>query len=87
MSRLQEIQNQYQGYVAARNVVEKTDPKDVEVVYKSHGNYSADESLFIYSSKEDHIKIKPRRGNVSNYICIETKDIPPLIKALREFVE
>jgi hypothetical protein len=81
------IQNQYQDYVAAKDVAEKIDPGNKEVVYKSDGNNSAEDGLFIYSSKEDHIKIMPRRCIVSDYVCVSAKDIPALIKALREFVE
>jgi hypothetical protein len=86
MSKLTEIQKQYRGYVAAKEAVQKTDPGDVEMVYKNDSVRSHD-GLFIYSSKEDRIKLVPRRCDTGDYVYINAGDIPALIKALREFSE
>jgi hypothetical protein len=86
MKKLTEMQKQYQGYAAAIESVKKTDPGDVEVVYKEAG-YAGDEGIFIYNSREDRVEIKPRRGSTSDYVWIEAGDLPALVKALREFIE
>jgi hypothetical protein len=86
MSKLAEIQNQYQGYVAAIEAVAKTNPGEVEVVYKK-GNEPHDDGIFIYYPEKEKIKITPRRCNSTDYVFINIDDVPALIKALREFFE
>jgi hypothetical protein len=85
MSRLTEVQKQYQGYVAAREAVKKTDPGTVEVVYKSGGR--TEDGVFIYDPRENKITVRPKRYMYENYINIDVTDVPALIKALREFFE
>ncbi|MDR1318279.1 MAG: hypothetical protein LBJ90_01525 [Treponema sp.] len=89
MSKLTEIQNQYQGYVAASKAVLKTNPGDVEVVYKGHDDLIdiRDDGIFIYCPGENQIVIRPRRCMSDNCVRINADDIPALIKALREFFE
>jgi hypothetical protein len=89
MSKLTEIRNQYQGYVAAIEAVKKTNPGDVEVVYKGHDDPIdiRDDGIFIYRPGENQIVIRPRRCMDDNYVHINANDVPALIKALREFFE
>jgi hypothetical protein len=90
MSRLTKIRDQYQGYVAAREAVEKTAPGAVEVVYKEGDPEMQDkavlEGFFIYSPSRNKITIHPTR-RAAAYIEIDVDDIPALVKALREFIE
>jgi hypothetical protein len=88
MSRFTEIQNQYQGYVAASKAVEKTRPGRVEAVYKeSNDNNSGNDGIFVYYPETDIIEIAPRRCMGSDFVHIKADDVPALIKALREFFE
>jgi hypothetical protein len=88
MSKLTEIQKQYQGYVAASEAVAKTNPGDVEVVYKQYDDpFDSRNGIFIYHSSMNQITIKPRRGTYNESVRINANDIPALIKALREFFE
>jgi hypothetical protein len=89
MSRLTELKNQYQGYVAASEAVKKTNPGNVEVVYKGHDDPIdiRDDGIFIYRPGENQIVIYPRRCMGNNCACINADDVPALIKALREFIE
>jgi hypothetical protein len=86
MSRLDEIQKRYQGYVAAREAVKKTDPGEVKVVYKENedGN-RANDGIFVYHPESKLIAIYSRRNG--NFISIKADDLPALVKALREFIE
>jgi hypothetical protein len=86
MSKLTEIQNQYQGYVAASEAVKKTDPGNVEVVYKERGNPSYN-GIFIYYPQEDKIEILPERWRTGSGISLGVNEAFALIKALREFFE
>jgi ABC-type tungstate transport system permease subunit len=89
MSKLTEIQNQYQGYVAACEAVAKTNPGDVEVVYKGHDDPfdTRDDGIFIYHPDKNQIVIHPRRCMYNEFVHINADDVPALIKALREFFE
>jgi hypothetical protein len=87
MSRLTEIQNQYQSYIAACEVAKKSHPGDVEVVYKNGFNGGSDDGIFIYRPHENHIVIYPRRCVISEKCAIYASDVPALIKALRDFFE
>jgi hypothetical protein len=87
MSKLDDLQKQYQGYVAASEAVKKTDPGEVEVVYKNDSVRTYD-GFFVYSSEKDNIKIVPQRYcENSDYVYIDADDLPALVKALREFIE
>jgi hypothetical protein len=88
MSKLTEIQNQYQGYRADIAAAIATDPGDVEVVYKRGGDPSNGDAdgIFVYVSREDKIVIRPSRASASA-ASIDANDVPALIKALREFFE
>jgi hypothetical protein len=89
MSRLTEIQNQYQEYVLASELARQTNPGEVEVVYKESGNLSGKngtDGIFTYIPRENRIVIRPRRDSASA-VPIDADDVPALIKALREFFE
>jgi hypothetical protein len=88
MSRLTEIQNQYQGYIAAVEAARKTNPGDVvEVVYKESRYLSnCDDGFFTYIPRTNEIIIRPGRGT-NAAVSINADDVPALIKALREFFE
>jgi hypothetical protein len=88
MSRLTEIQNQYQGYVAASEAALKINPGNVEVVYKGQDDSydNRDDGIFIYYPRENQIVIRSRRCMATS-ISIAVNDMPVLIKALREFTE
>jgi hypothetical protein len=88
MSRLTEIQDQYQSYIATMKEAEKINPGEkVEVVYKDGLNGGSDEGLFIYHPGRNQIVIQPRRCMYGESVCINVDDAPALIKALREFFE
>jgi hypothetical protein len=88
MSRLTEIQKQYQDYVAAKEVIEKTNPGEkVEVVYKDGFNGGSDDGFFIYLPGKNQIVIQPMRCMYDKFIRINADEVPALIKALREFFE
>jgi hypothetical protein len=88
MSRLTEIQNQYQGYAAASKAVEKTNPGEkVEVVYKGDHNDRSNDGFFIYYPGRNQITIQPNRHRYDEIARINADDVPALIKALREFFE
>jgi hypothetical protein len=86
MSKLKEMQEQYQGYVAARDAVDKIKPK-VEVVYKKHHENCDYDGVFVYEPENDRIVIRPARGDYRNWVHISSEDVPALIKALQEFIE
>jgi hypothetical protein len=91
MSRLTEIQNQYQGFVAAYKAAEETRPNPIEVIYKEaaclNGSLVKDtEGYFLYNPKENQIEIVPIREE-GRRIYLNADDVPALIKALREFFE
>jgi ATP-dependent RNA circularization protein (DNA/RNA ligase family) len=79
MSKLTEIQNQYQGYVAAAEAVRKTNPGTVRVNYTEDGS----DGYFIYDPKENKIVVYYLYSSMT----LDPKNIPDLIKALREFIE
>jgi hypothetical protein len=85
MSRLTEIQNQYKGYVAAKEAVKKTNPGTIKVVYKTPGGRTG-EGFFIYDPEDDNIEITPD-GMSGRHLDIDANDVLLLIKALREFFE
>jgi hypothetical protein len=89
-SRLTEIRNQYQGYIAAREAVEKTNPGTVKVVYKEddpEAQYPEGiDGFFIYDPRENKITIHPKSCSI-DCVKIDADDVPALIKALREFFE
>jgi hypothetical protein len=84
MSRFTEIQNQYQGYVAAKEAVKKTDPGIAGVVDKKDGG--SRDGAFYYDPGKDIITIFPN-GHYASSINISSGDMPAFIKALREFFE
>lgn len=87
MSGYSTIKNQYEGYIAARKAVAKTNPGKVEIVYKQDpGNHLYD-SYFAFDPEDDRITIHPQRNNSGYYVNINAEDIPGLIKALRDFFE
>jgi hypothetical protein len=88
MSKHTEIQNQYQGFVAAQEAVAKTNPGKIEVVFKK-GEGDRFDGLFIYDPEKNNVLIAPERGPYAENrcVCINAKDIPALIKALRDFFE
>jgi hypothetical protein len=90
MSKHTEIQNQYQGFVAAQEAVAKTNPGKIEVVYKKgEGDFDRFDGLFIYDPEKNNVLIAPERGPYAEIpcVCINAKDIPAFIKALRDFFE
>jgi hypothetical protein len=92
MSKLTEIQNQYQGYTAAHKAVEQTKPDMIEVIYKEGKDfngapYKRTEGYFLYDPIDDGIKIVPVRDNPSDCIRIKSEDAIALVKALRKFFE
>jgi hypothetical protein len=86
LSKASDIQQKYKGYVAAYEAIQGTLPKDVEVVYKSGGQYTRYDGLIVYEPQKDRVKINPERGN-NNYIFVPAEDIPALMNALREMFE
>jgi hypothetical protein len=86
MSRLTELKNQYEGYVAASEAVKKTDPGIVEVVYCNCANRDG-EGFFRYYPEKNNIEIIPHRSYGRDSVRINANDVPALIKALREFFE
>jgi hypothetical protein len=88
MSRFTEIQKQYQGYVAAKEAVERTHPEKWEAVYKNgQDGHSGFDGIIIYDPNKNIIIIRPQRFNTTSGIEINPEDIPALIEALRELVE
>jgi hypothetical protein len=88
MSKLTEIQTQYQGYVAAKEAVEMTRPEEVEVVYKNDENGDPRyNGIVVYDPRNNTVIIRSQCFNITSGINIKPEDIPALIKALREFIE
>jgi hypothetical protein len=90
MSRYTEIQNQYEDFVAAKEAADAIKPGTVEVVYKKgEGDFDRFDGLFIYDPEKNNVLITPERGLYigGRCACINAKDIPALIKALRDFFE
>jgi hypothetical protein len=75
MSKFTEVQNQYQGYLAAIEAAEKAKPVSMAETYES--------GSFVYDPDVDRITIYYQK----NQLTFNAEDMPALIKALRDFFD
>ena len=76
MSKLTELQKQYNGYKAALDAAESVKPGYYEAHY-GESRYAT----VTYSPRNDYITVSDEADNTA---CILLKDIPGLMKALTE---
>jgi hypothetical protein len=86
MSKVQELRDRYEGYVAAQKAVEKTRPNRATVQIKRIPYLEDNDRIgeVIYSPEHDTICIDIQNCNKS---IIRAKDVPFLISALKELTE